>query len=66
MTLSKEHDKLFVDLKALNEQQIEVGLAAGVWNELVRPWSSTISTTSSSNVWKRRLRNLMKPERRRG
>ena len=37
MTLSKEHDKLFVDLKAPNEQQIEVGLAAGVWNEQVRP-----------------------------
>ena len=37
MTLSKEHDKLFADLKALNEQQIEVGLAAGVWNEQVRP-----------------------------
>ena len=36
MTLSKEHDKLFADLKALNEQQIEVGLAAGVWNEQVR------------------------------
>ena len=37
MTLSKEHDKLFADLKALNEQQIEVGLAAGLWNEQVRP-----------------------------
>jgi hypothetical protein len=37
MPLSKEHDKLFADLKALNEQQIEVGLAAGVWNEQVRP-----------------------------
>jgi hypothetical protein len=30
-------DKLFADLEALNEQQIEVGLAAGVWNEQVRP-----------------------------
>jgi hypothetical protein len=37
MTSSKEHDKLFADLQALNEQQIEVGLVAGVWNELVRP-----------------------------
>jgi len=37
MTLGKEHDKLFADLKALSEQQIEVGLAAGVWNEQVRP-----------------------------
>jgi hypothetical protein len=34
---AKEHDKLFADLKALNEQQIEVGLAAGVWNEQVSP-----------------------------
>jgi hypothetical protein len=34
---AKEHDKLFADLEALNEQQIEVGLAAGVWNEQVRP-----------------------------
>jgi hypothetical protein len=37
MTENKEHDKLFADLEALNEQQIEVGLAAGVWNEQVRP-----------------------------
>jgi hypothetical protein len=37
MTLSKDHNKLFADLEALNEQQIEVGLAAGVWNEQVRP-----------------------------
>ena len=37
MTLSKEHDKLFADLAGLNEQQIEVGLAAGVWNEQVQP-----------------------------
>jgi hypothetical protein len=33
---AKENDKLFADLEALNEQQIEVGLAAGVWNEQVR------------------------------
>ena len=37
MTETKHHDKLFADLEALNEQQIEVGLAAGVWNEQVRP-----------------------------
>jgi len=37
MIESKEHDKLFADLEALNEQQIELGLAAGVWNEQVRP-----------------------------
>jgi hypothetical protein len=37
MTENKEHDKLFADLDALTEQQIEVGLAAGVWNDQVRP-----------------------------
>ena len=37
MTENKEHDKLFADLDALTEQQIEVGLAAEVWNERVRP-----------------------------
>jgi hypothetical protein len=37
MTENKEHDKLFADLDALTEQQIEVGLAADVWNERVRP-----------------------------
>ena len=36
MTENKEHDKLFADLDALTEQQIEVGLAAGVWDEQVR------------------------------
>ena len=36
MTENKEHDKLFADLDALTEQQIEVGLAADVWNERVR------------------------------
>jgi hypothetical protein len=30
MTEDKQHDKLFADLDALTEQQIEVGLAAGV------------------------------------
>ena len=37
MTENKEHDKLFADLDALTEQQIEVGLAAGVWKVQVRP-----------------------------
>src|SRR5512132_2097565 len=37
MTESKDHDKLFADLDALTEEQIEVGLAAGVWAEQVRP-----------------------------
>ena len=37
MTENKDHDKLFADLDAVSEQQIEVGLAAGVWNEQVRP-----------------------------
>jgi|SRR4051812_2437408 hypothetical protein len=37
MTENKDHDKLFNDLDALNEEQIEVGLAAGVWSEQVRP-----------------------------
>ena len=37
MTEDKQHDKLFADLDALTEQQIEVGLAADVWNERVRP-----------------------------
>jgi hypothetical protein len=37
MTESKHPDKLFADLEALNEEQIEVGLAAGVWSEQVRP-----------------------------
>ena len=36
MTEDKEHDKLFADLDALTEQQIEVGLAAGVWKVQVR------------------------------
>jgi hypothetical protein len=37
MAENNDHDKLFADLEALNEEQIEVGLAAGVWNEQVRP-----------------------------
>src|SRR4029450_9862006 len=37
MTEDNDHDKLFADLEALNEEQIEVGLAAGVWSEQVRP-----------------------------
>jgi hypothetical protein len=35
--MEKEHDKLFADPEAFNEEQIEVGLAAGVWSEQVRP-----------------------------
>jgi hypothetical protein len=37
MTENRDTDKLFADLEALNEEQIEVGLAAGVWNDQVRP-----------------------------
>jgi hypothetical protein len=37
MTENREHDKLFADLDALSEEQIQVGLAAGVWSEPVRP-----------------------------
>jgi hypothetical protein len=37
MTENKDHDKLFADLDALTEEQIEVGLAAGVWGEQLRP-----------------------------
>ena len=37
MTENRDTDKLFADLEALNEEQIEVGLAAGVWSEQVRP-----------------------------
>jgi hypothetical protein len=37
MTENREHDKLFADLDALSEEQIQVGLAAGVWSEQVRP-----------------------------
>jgi hypothetical protein len=36
-SLRAKNDKLFADLEALNEEQIEVGLAAGVWSEQVRP-----------------------------
>jgi transketolase C-terminal domain/subunit len=35
--MTENQDKLFADLDALSEQQIEVGLAAGVWSEEVRP-----------------------------
>ena len=37
MAETKDRDKLFADLEALTEEQIEVGLAAGVWSEQVRP-----------------------------
>ena len=32
-----DQKKLFADLEALTEEQIELGLAAGVWAEEVRP-----------------------------
>jgi hypothetical protein len=35
--MTENQDKLFADLDALTEEQIEVGLAAGVWDEQVRP-----------------------------
>jgi hypothetical protein len=55
MTEKKDHDKLFADLDALTEQQIEVGLAAGVWSEQVRPLvQHCISMTSSSTGRSRR------------
>jgi hypothetical protein len=37
MTENQDHDKLFADLDALSEEQIQIGLAAGVWSEPVRP-----------------------------
>jgi hypothetical protein len=37
MTENQDHDKLFADLDALSEEQIQIGLAAGVWSEQVRP-----------------------------
>jgi hypothetical protein len=42
MIESKEHDKLFADLEALNEQQIEVGLAAGVLHRAIGRVTETI------------------------
>ena len=35
--MTENQDKLFADLDALSEEQIQVGLAAGVWSEQVRP-----------------------------
>jgi len=35
--MAEEPDRLFTDLHALTEEQIQVGLAAGVWSEQVRP-----------------------------
>jgi hypothetical protein len=35
--MTENQDKLFADLDALTEEQIELGLAAGVWDEQVRP-----------------------------
>jgi hypothetical protein len=37
MTEEQDEHKLFADLEALTEEQIQVGLAAGVWSEQVRP-----------------------------
>jgi hypothetical protein len=37
MTENRDHDKLFADLDVLSEEQIQIGLAAGVWSEQVRP-----------------------------
>ena len=37
MTENQDQAKLFADLDALTEEQIQVGLAAGVWAEPVRP-----------------------------
>lgn len=33
----EKQDKLFADLDVLTEKQIQVGLAAGVWSDEVRP-----------------------------
>jgi hypothetical protein len=35
--MTKSRDKLLEDLDALTEEQIEAGLAAGVWGDAVRP-----------------------------
>ena len=35
--MNENRDQLFADLDALTEEQIEAGLAAGVWGETVRP-----------------------------
>jgi len=35
--MTEIRDKLLEDLDALNEEQIEAGLAAGVWGENNRP-----------------------------
>jgi hypothetical protein len=35
--MTENHDKLFADLDALTEEQIQVGLTADVWDEQVRP-----------------------------
>jgi hypothetical protein len=66
MTENKDHYRLFADLDALTEEQIEVGLAAGVWSEQVALWSSITSMTSNSSGSKRLLTDWMKWSRRRG
>ena len=55
MTEDKEHDKLFADLDALTEQQIDSG--SGCWRGTSKSglWSNTISMTSSSNGSKQPL-----------
>ena len=67
---AKEHDKLFADLEALNEQQIEVGLAAGVWNEqdrsLVQYYLYDLAQASGSGCcarWAESLANLLNHSR---
>jgi hypothetical protein len=35
--MTENRDQLFADLNSLTEEQIEVGLAAGVWNDPLRP-----------------------------
>jgi hypothetical protein len=47
--MTENRDQLFADLNSLTEEQIEVGLAAGVWNDpLSLP--KTISARSDGEV----------------
>ena len=39
--MNKEHDKLFADLDALTEEQIEVALLLAFGTNRFAPWSST-------------------------
>lgn len=36
--MTMQQERLFTDLNALSEEQIEAGLAAGVWREDARPF----------------------------